>query len=89
MIRKGYYTIDDIKSFFKYREDDEEDIDDGVVEGDVFELKIREFPPLSITVQVEEIVGDLLYCEILEVDGNTDEHKEGDLILIPKEGIEC
>lgn len=85
MIRKGYYTIDEIKSFFikKVNEDVE-----NIEIGEIIEMRICDDPIIDVVVVVIDIETRLLIAEILEIKGNTEDHEEGDLICIPKELLE-
>lgn len=84
----GYYSINDIKSFFvKKRVNDDEEDDFEV--GEIMELRVNEFPPVDITVEIIDInEGGLLLAQILDVQGQTDEHVEGDIIFIPPDLFE-
>jgi len=83
----GYYSINDIKSFFKKTREEEDD--DDIEIGEIIEMRINEYPPVDIVVEVISIEMDgLLLAEILEVHGVTDEHVEGDIIFIPPEIFE-
>ncbi len=84
MIKKGDYTINDIKSFFRKGElpiISGEDIE----VGDLLEMRISENPAIDLSVEVIDIVDGLLVVEIFEIVGDDDEHSVGEILYVPLE----
>jgi hypothetical protein len=78
----------DLKSFFSEIKEGNEEEDDFEV-GEIIEMRVNEFPPVDLIVEVIDInENGLLLAEILEVNGETDEHVEGDIIFIPPDLFE-
>lgn len=90
MIRTGDYSIEDIKSFFTKHYNHSDEIEDDDIEiGEIIELRVSDNPPIDIIVEIINIEdGGLLIAEILEVNGLSEDHAEGDIIFIPTEIFE-
>jgi hypothetical protein len=89
MIETGDYSIEDIKSYFTRKRYNYENIDDDIEVGEVIEMRVNDNPPVDILVEIIDIEeGGLLIAQVLEVNGSTDEHVEGDIIVIPTEILE-
>lgn len=82
MIRTGDYSIADIKSFFTRRY---EEVNDDYIEiGEIIKMQVSN--TVDIVVEIIDIEdGGLLVVQILEVNGYSDEHVEGDIIFVPSE----
>jgi hypothetical protein len=87
-IKKGYYSMNDIKTVFS-RIKEMNDYDDDFEIGEILEMRINENPPLDLIVEVIDI-GDegVLLGQILEVQGDSEEHSAGDIIFIPPDLFE-
>jgi hypothetical protein len=88
MIQTGDYSIAEIKSYFTRKSYNSENVDDIEV-GEIIEMRVNDNPPVDILVEIIDIEdGGVLIAEIIEVNGITDDHHEGDIIFIPIEILE-
>jgi hypothetical protein len=88
MIETGYYTIDDIKSFFKdIRVEDEYDDDFDLLEGEILEISVGQYPNMVVMlVEVLEVSDNNYFTGyIIQVSGNSRKYREGNIVNIPYE----